>query len=223
MRVAALAGLMLAVASTGAAGDPGLRVQEMYVRSIAKAPPAGKRQRFDFLVFYANGAAYRGDASLLTDKSLRKDRLGTYRAVGDEIRISWPANKTEVMRRRGERLSGAAGMRWQRLPKVNGLQLQGTYVIAAGTAEPVWIEFGSDGTFWDQGVIRHAANLQALERGVPAPQGGGGTYTLDDYTLTLSYAGGPAATMFFCILPGEKNLARPKRLVVSTALFELKQ
>jgi hypothetical protein len=223
LRVAALASLMLAVASAGATGDPGLLVQEMYVRSIAKAPPAGKRQRFDFLVFYANGVAYRGDASLLTSESLRKDRLGTYQAVGDEIRISWPASKTEVMRRRGERLSGAAGTRWQRLPKVNGLQLHGTYVVAAGIAEPVWITFGSDGTFWDQGVIRHAANLQVLEGGVPAPQGGGGTYILDEYTLTLSYAGGPAARMFFCILPGEKDLARPKKLVVSTYLFELKQ
>ena len=223
MRVAAFASLMLAVASAGSADDPGLRVQEMYVRSIAKAPPAGKRQRFDFLVFYANGAAYRGDASFFANESPSKDRLGTYQALGDDIRISWPANKTEVMRRRGERLSGAAGTRWQRLPKVNGLRLQGTYVIAAGSAEPVWITFGSDTTFWDQGVIRHAANLQRLERGVPAPQGGGGTYLLDDYTLTLSYAGGPAATMFFCILPGEKNLARPKRLVVSTAVFELKQ
>ena len=209
MRVAALAGLMLAVASAGAAGDPGLRVQEMYVRSIAKAPPAGKRQRFDFLVFYADGAAYRGDASFFANESLGKDRLGTYQAVGDDIRISWPAGKTEVMRRRGERLSGAAGTRWQRLPKVSGLRLQGTYAIAARTAEPVWIEFGSDTTFWDQGVI--------------APQGGGGTYSLDEYTLTLSYAGGPAARMFFCILPGEKDLARPKRLVVSTYLFELKQ
>src|SRR5882762_2634626 len=223
LRVAALAAVMLAVASAGAAGDAGPRVQEMYGRSIAKAPPAGKRQRFDFLVFYANGAAYRGDANLLTNESLRKDHLGTYKAVGNDIRISWPANKTEVMRRRGEGLSGAAGTRWQRLPKVSGLRLQGTYVIAARTAEPVWIEFGSDATFWDQGVIRHAANLQVLERGVPAPQGGGGTYTLDDYTLTLSYAGGPAARMFFCILPGEKNLERPKRLVVSTSLFELKQ
>ena len=223
MRVAAFASLMLAVASADAAGDPGLRVQEMYVRSIAKAPPAGKRQRFDFLVFYANGVAYRGDASFFTNESLRKDRLGTYQAVGDDIRISWPASKTEVMRRRGERLSGAAGTRWQRLPKVNGLRLQGAYVITAGTAEPVWIEFGSDTTFWDQGVIRHAANLQVLERGVPAPQGGGGTYTVDDYTLTLSYAGGPAAKMFFCILPGGKDLARPKQLVVGTYLFELKQ
>jgi len=223
LRVAALASLMLAVASAGAAGDAGLRVQEMYVRSIAKAPPAGERQRFDFLVFYASGVAYRGDASLLTSESLRKDRLGTYQAVGDDIRISWPASKTEVIRRRGERLSGAGGTRWQRLPKVNGLQLKGIYAIAAGSAEPVWIDFGSDTTFWDQGVIRHAANLQVLERGVPAPQGGGGTYSLDEYTLTLSYAGGPAAKMFFCILPGEKDLARPKRLVISTYLFELKQ
>jgi len=223
LRVAALASLMLAVASAGAAGDPGLRVQEMYVRSIAKAPPVGKRQRFDFLAFYANGVAYRGDASFFTNESPSKDRLGAYRAVGDDIRISWPAGKTEVMRRRGERLSSAAGTRWQRLPKVNGLRLQGTYVIAAGSAEPVWITFGSDTTFWDQGVIRHGANLQVLERGVPAPQGGGGTYSLDEYTLTLSYAGGPAAKMFFCILPGEKDLARPKRLVVSTYLFELKQ
>ena len=223
VRVAALTAVMLAVASAGAAGDAGPRVQEMYVRSSAKAPPASERQRFDFLVFYANGVAYRGDASLLTNESLPKDRLGTYQAVGDDIRISWPANKTEVMRRRGERLSGAAGTRWQRLPKVDGLQLQGTYLIAAGTAEPVWIDFGSDGTFWDQGVIRHAANLQRLERGVPAPQGGGGTYLLEDYTLTLSYAGGPAARIFFCILPGEKNLARPKQLIVNTTLFELKQ
>jgi len=223
LRVAAFAGLMLAVAAASGAGDAGLRVQEMYVRSSAKAPPASDRQRFDFLVFYANGVAYRGDASLLTNESLRKDHLGTYKAVGDDIRISWPGNKTEVMRRRGERLSGAAGTRWQRLPKVNGLQLHGTYVIAAGSAEPVWIDFGGDGTFWDQGVIRHAANLQVLERGVPAPQGGGGTYILDEYTLTLSYAGGPAARMFFCILPGEKNLARPKQLVLSTHLFELKQ
>src|SRR5437899_4971411 len=87
LRVAALAGLMLAVASAGAAGDPGPRVQEMYVRSIAKAPPAGKRQRFDFLVFYADGAAYRSDASFFTNESLSKDRLGTYQAVGDDIRI----------------------------------------------------------------------------------------------------------------------------------------
>src|SRR5438094_757116 len=135
LRVAALAGLMLAVASAGAAGDPGLRVQEMYVRSIAKAPPKGGRQRFDFLVFYANGAAYRGDASFFTNESLSKDRLGTYQAVGDDIRISWPAGKTEVMRRRGERLSSAAGTRWQRLPKVSGLRLQGTYAIAARTAD----------------------------------------------------------------------------------------
>ena len=223
MRIAALAGLMLAVASAGAAGEAGLRVQEMYVRSSAKAPPARERQRFDFLVFYANGTAYRGDASLLTNEGVRKDQLGTYKAVGDDLRIKWPANKTEVMRRRGERLSGAAGTRWRRLPKVNGLQLQGTYLIAAGAAEPVWIDFGSDGTFWDHGVIRHAANRQVLERGVPAPQGGGGTYLLEDYTLTLSYAGGPAARIFFCILPGEKNLARPKQLVVNTTLFELKQ
>ena len=232
LRIAALAGLLLGVASAGAAADAGLRVQEMYVRSGAKAPAASKPRRFDFLVFYADGVAYRGDASVfsagpaalqLDDESVRKDHLGSYQALGDEIRISWPAGKTEVMRRRGERLSGAAGTRWQRLPKVNALQLHGTYVIAAGTAEPVWIEFGSDATFWDQGVIRHAANLQRLERGVPAPQGGGGTYLLDDYTLTLSYAGGPAARMFFCILPGEKDQARPKRLVVSTYLFELKQ
>jgi hypothetical protein len=223
LRIAALAGLMLAVASAGAAGEAGLRVQEMYVRSSAKASPAGERQRFDFLVFYADGVAYRGDASLFTNESLPKDHLGTYKAIGDDIRINWPAGKTEVMRRRGERLSGAAGTRWQRLPKVNGLQLQGTYAMAAGSAEPVWIDFGGDGTFWDQGVIRHAANLQVLERGVPAPQGGGGTYLLDEYTLTLSYAGGPAARMFFCILPGEKNLARPKRLVVSSHLFELKR
>jgi len=69
LRVAALAGLMLAVASAGAAGDPGLRVQEMYVRVIAKAPPAGARQRFDFLVFYADGAAYRGDASFFPTRA----------------------------------------------------------------------------------------------------------------------------------------------------------
>ena len=223
VRIAALAGLLLGIASAGAAADAGLLVQEMYVRSGAKAPAASKPRRFDFLVFYADGAAYRGDASFFANESLGKDRLGTYQAVGDDIRISWPAGKTEVMRRRGERLSGAAGTRWQRLPKVSGLRLQGTYAIAARTAEPVWIEFGSDTTFWDQGVIRHAANLEVLERGVPAPQGGGGTYSLDEYTLTLSYAGGPAARMFFCILPGEKDLARPKRLVVSTYLFELKQ
>jgi hypothetical protein len=222
LRAAAFASVVLAAASAGAAGDPGLRVQEMYVRSIAKAPPASNRQRFDFLVFYSNGVAYRGDASRFTDESLPKDRLGTYQAIGDDIRISWPANKTEVMRRRGERLSGAAGTRWQRLPKVSGLRLHGTYVIAAGAAEPVWINFESDTTFWDQGVIRHAANLQVLQ-GMPAPQGGGGTYFLDDYTLTLSYAGGPAARLFFCILPGGKDLARPKQLVVGTYLFELKQ
>jgi hypothetical protein len=230
LRVAAFASLMLAVASAGAAGDPGLRVQEMYVRSSAKAPPASDRQRFEFLVFYADGVAYRGDAGPLTAgpgalqrDSLGKDHLGTYKAVADELRIRWPIGKTEVMRRRGERLSGAAGTRWQRLPKVDGRQLQGTYVAATSTAEPVWITLGSDGTFWDQGVIRYAAKLQVLERGVPAPQGGGGTYILDEYTLTLSYAGGPAARMFFCILPGGKDLARPKRLVVGSSLFELKQ
>src|SRR5438046_8274346 len=221
LRVAALAGLMLAVASTGAAGDPGLRVQEMYVRSIAKAPPAGKRQRFDFLVFYADGAAYRGDASFFANESLGKDRLGTYQAVGDDIRISWPAGKTEVMRRRGERLSGAAGTRWQRLPKVSGLRLQGTYAIAARTAAPLSLEFGSDTTFWDQGVIRHAANLEVLERGGHEPPGAGGADRVDEYTLTLSYAGGPAARMFFCILPGEKDMARTKRLVISTSQYEL--
>src|SRR2546428_7993178 len=109
LRVAALASLMLAVASAGAAGDPGLRVQEMYVRSIAKAPPVGKRQRFDFLAFYANGVAYRGDASFFTNESLSKDRLGTYQAVGDAIPISWPAARTEVMRRRGRRPTSPPG------------------------------------------------------------------------------------------------------------------
>jgi hypothetical protein len=223
LRAAAFASLVLAAASAGAAGDPALRVQEMYVRSISKAPPASNRQRFEFLVFYSNGVAYRGDAHLLANENPHKDHLGTYKAVGGDIRISWPANKTEVLRRRGERLSDAAGARWQRLPKVDGLKLHGTYVIAAGSAEPVWIDFGSDGTFWDQGVIRHAAHLEVLEREVPAPQGGGGTYVFDEYTLTLSYAGGPAARMFSCILPGEKDLARPKRLFVSSYLFELKQ
>jgi hypothetical protein len=223
LRVAAFASLMLAAASACAAAEPGLRVQEMFVRSAVKASAASDRPRFELLVLYADGVAYRGDASLLANPSLRKDPLGTYRAVGDELRIRWPAGKSEVMRRSGERLSGAAGTRWRRLPKVDGLQLQGTYVVAASIAEPVWITLGSDGTFWDQGVIRHAANRQVLERGVPAPQGGGGTYTLDDYTLTLSYAGGPAASMLFCILPGEKDLVRPKRLIVSGYLFELKQ
>lgn len=210
-----------------------LQVESMYVGFGTNLGAASERYRFEFLVFYTNGLVYRGGAGFLTqgpdalaldNETVRQYHLGTYRLHGSDIHITWPGSKTEVIRREGDRLSirGALGTPWQRLPRLDGLRLQGTYVPATRTAEPKWITFAPDGTFTEQGIVAYAGNLYFLERGIQEPSGGSGTYTIHDWALTLRYADGTVARMLCYVLPDDDR-RRPRQLLINTYFLERAQ
>ena len=210
-----------------------LQVESMYVGFGTNLGAASERYRFDFLVFYTNGLVYKGGAGYFTqgpgalevdNETVRQYHLGTYRLDGDAIHITWSGGATEVLRREGDRLSirGALGTPWQRLPTLDGLRLQGTYVPASPTADSKWITFAPDGTFTEQGIVTYAGNLYFLERGLQAPSGGSGTYTIHDWTLTLRYADGTVASMLCYVLPDD-DPRRPRQLLINTYFFEAQQ
>jgi hypothetical protein len=193
-----------------------------------------RSHRFNFLVFYTNGLVYKGGAANFmlgpsgldfANDAVRQFNLGTYRVSGDQIEIAWSgayAGKTDVIQREGDRLSirGTAGTPWQRLSTVDGLRLQGTYVPATQTVAPKWITFGADGTFTEQGVVGHVHPLYFLERGLIEPSGGSGTYTFQDFTLTLRYGDGFVINTFSFLLPGD-DIRRPSQIMLTTYFYDL--
>jgi hypothetical protein len=103
---------------------------------------------------------------------------------------------------------------------VDGLRLQGTYVPTTQTVAPKWITFGADGTFTEQGVVAHVHPLYFLERGLAEPLGGIGTYTFQDFTLTLRYGDGLVMNTLFFVLPGN-DIRRPKQIMLTTYFYTM--
>ncbi len=209
-----------------------LQVDRIYVRFATNIGPASERYRFDFLVLYTNGLVYNGGAGRFTqgphaleldNESVRQYNLGTYRITGNELHIAWSgayAGQTAVYQIHQDGLDEGTGpFAWRRLPSLDGLRLQGTYVPASPPVDPTRITFAPDGTFSEQGVIGYAGSLYFLEQGLTPPSGGSGTYTIQDWTLTLRYTDGSVVTMFCFVLPDD-DPRQPRQLLINTYFFQ---
>jgi hypothetical protein len=196
-----------------------LQVESMYCRFTRQTGPIVEDFRFDFLVFYTNGLVYHGGAGSFTQgpnaidlSAAHPSKVGLYKNVGDSVHISWYSGDAVVYPRERDRVG-----EWRRLPKVDGLRLQGAYVNRH-SATPVWIQLAPDGTFRDQGVLG-LVSTYFLEQGIIPPAGGVGTYTIKDYALTLRYADGLQASILLYVLP-EDGLTSPRQLLLNTRFFE---
>jgi hypothetical protein len=91
------------------------------------------------------------------------------------------------------------GDTYVRLRSGNGLRLNGTFK-PYGDPKEKGITFTGDGEFIDQGILNYGATAVAVGNvaiGFAPPNGGRGTYGIDDYTLTLNYANSSPRALFY--------------------------
>jgi hypothetical protein len=150
---------------------------------------------------YRRGLPQRGLASdLAWDQANRRTWWGRWRREGEALHIERGGYRTRYQLD-GERLVSDRGRPWVRLPRMAATRLDGTFVRADyRDADAPRLVLRADGSWEDRGgflrMVGSACNLVEPDgdamvsrwtdaQFTRAMTGGAGTYTFEDYTLTL--------------------------------------
>jgi hypothetical protein len=193
--------------------------QRLYADIAGGAPIAGSLQYdrmwlredgvVDFSTTYPEGYA----ASMLpykVDVNLLNGDFGSWRAVGNQVRVVRRAGTPEMVfdRENGGLRSG--GTWWEPMPRVDDLKLSGRWSIRSPANETVspyydWIEFTPDGRFSSSGVMKRIS-FGMVDRPKP-PDPGSGTYRIRDWTIFFTFSDGSMWSTDFSTLGREAGNA----------------
>ncbi|HEV2146054.1 MAG TPA: hypothetical protein VGR37_01415 [Longimicrobiaceae bacterium] len=149
----------------------------------------------------------------------------TYEVVGDQVRIRWRTGEQKVLRRDREGVLWTTDrLNYNRLPRLDGMRLDGTYHVTwKEEHKPVRLSFTRGGAFSERGLLDavswnssdYSESAQRI-RGIP---GGAGTYDIRDNTLELRYRDGRVIRLVVYVAPGEARSERPGTLYVNSFDF----
>lgn len=210
-----------------------------YETSNTGTAPAVQTQISDYAevdVFYPDGAyrrrlPVRGLASDPNwERRQQKDLWGTWQRNGNKIIVRRGAYTTSYTVENDNTLISDRGRSWARIAPSSGKRLDGMYARADyRDAVAPRLVLRADGSYEDRGdflrMIGSATNLVApdgdamLARWSDAEArralaGGSGTYTYENFTLTLRDRDGRVWQLNAYVPPGEA-LPRPRRLVIN--------
>lgn len=195
---------------------------------VALKPSASGTIYRSYLVFLASGwvtrdAPCRGLERIDLSK-LSPESVGRYRVGGDKIEISWRSGDVVTVQRTPGRIDLYGGNYQPMIIDSRALVLQGRYGRSDGEAAWPTIEFRSDGSFVDEGVLDYIG-LPDTERSwrFRNPPTGPGTYRITNGTLSLRYAGGHTETVGFVIEPNDAGTKPTQRLRICDYRFERKR
>jgi hypothetical protein len=235
-------GLERGLRASAGAGGQGLVLDlaTNYI-SIGNAPgtPEVRTSIQDYLevdVFLPDGSYRRGlpirglGADLGWDRAQQPVFWGTWQKDGDRIVIRRGSYTTSYTQR-GDQLVSDRERPWRKLPVMASVRVEGVFARDdfrdAGAPR---LAFHADGTYEDRGGFLHmvgaASNLVVPDGGVMVSRwsdaearramgGGSGTYTLEDYTLTLRDRDGRVWQINAYVPPTEQP-PRTRNLVINT-------
>ncbi|MGE0551861.1 MAG: hypothetical protein AB7R55_00395 [Gemmatimonadales bacterium] len=162
----------------------------------------------DFSTTYPEGYA-ASPAALKVDAGLLDGDYGRWEGSGNRVRISRSAGSPPLVFDRADGGLIGAGVRWEPMPRVDGLALSGRWSIRSAPDEVSpyydWIEFDRQGRFRTEGLLRHVATGQA-DRPEP-PRSGSGSYRIEDWTILFRFDDGRTWSSDFSILGRDPDVS----------------
>lgn len=198
---------------------------------IAITDPTAKTPGYCYLTFFADGLVRKGLPTsgldgFIEESQARLDTAsgvvaksggliyiwGRYAVAGEQGQIQWldrnsPTVELDTIsvKHYPDKLV-IHGDTYTLLQSGNGMKLHGTFK-PYGDPNEKGITFTSDGEFIDQGILNYGATAVAVGNVAMAfapPNGGRGTYDLDNYTLTLNFANSTPRALFY-VVPGSSS------------------
>lgn len=172
-----------------------------------------------FAIFFDNGVAYFGSnfpargllaIDPVVEQPAQQRYWGTYTMSGDAGVLTMPYG-TIPLRRSGTALELTTTGTLHKFVRLSmpDAPLDGTWCFEDGHC----LRLTPDGRFQDNGAVRI---MEHSTYEFPAtPASGAGRYTLRDYTMILSYDGGPEIRMAFVGLPSDRRAPTPAELRLS--------
>ena len=161
----------------------------------------GLNSHFEYLVFFDDGNVIRylpeqGLEHFKVAEAVKtsRDYCGRYAVHNNQVSIVWGNNDEEVATSAGSSLKIGLDS-YSPAPDVSGLKLSGIYQREGADLAQYGIQFSRDGHFAENGML----TLLAYAGSDTAP--GRGTYSIDNYTLTLSYSDGRRISLSFFVFP----------------------
>jgi hypothetical protein len=185
----------------------------------------GGELKTTFAIFFSNGQVFYGsrfplfglyELDTYADKERTQRYWGTYTFQDGKGTVKMPYASFPI-RLEGDKLVMAPvneEHKFIRMPSVDDVRLNGTWMITDENDRPVTITFRSDGTFSDKGALR-ILDHSIYQYYSIADNGGSGNYLVKDYTIIFNYSDGRQLRVAFPgkqFTPGNNS---PKELVLS--------
>jgi len=198
---------------------------------IGITDPTPKTPGYCYLTFFSDGLVRKGLPTsgldgFIEESQARLDTAsgvvaksggliyiwGRYAVSGEEGEIQWldrnspSAELDTITVRHYPKTLVIHGDTYVLLQSGNGMQLQGTFK-PYGDPNEKGITFTSDGEFIDEGILNYGATAVGVGNVAMAfepPNGGRGTYDIDNYTLTLNFANSTPRALFY-VVPGSSG------------------
>ena len=144
----------------------------------------------DFSTNYPEGYA-ASPVPAKVDPGLVAGDYGRWKAVGDQVQIIRRDGAPPEIFRRAAGGIERNGALWQAMPRVDGLRLRGRFSRRSPPEQRPgwyeWIEFGAEGRFTTDGLLRALAFGDVRPK---PPEKGTGTYELRDWTIFFRFDSG---------------------------------
>ncbi|HVL39353.1 MAG TPA: hypothetical protein VM328_08195 [Fimbriimonadaceae bacterium] len=147
-------------------------------------------------------------------KATRNDtNYGTWTKTGSKLRIRWGGGTNpQTFTQQGANWVGDETFR--PLKRVDGLKMNGIFAREELKWDGAQLMLRPDGTF----VFRNAHRVNFVDLSKVAPNDGGGSYSIQNWTLYLKYNNGQTATMSF-ELPHTQEAAKAEFVTIASQNF----
>ena len=183
------------------------------------------RLRMTYAVFFSNGQVFYGNpfpinGLLNLDTHAEKERArrnwGTYSFQNGKGTVKMLYGNFPI-RLEGDKLVMSPiheEHKFIRMPSVDDVKLNGTWMIKGPNDQPFFITFKTDGTFTDNGALK-VIDHTVYNYYSTADGGGQGSYFIKDYTIVFTYADGRILNIAFPGLQFTPGNNSPNELVLS--------
>ncbi|MFN8295231.1 MAG: hypothetical protein U0T69_03500 [Chitinophagales bacterium] len=151
-----------------------------------------------WLIFYDNGKLGNVLPSSFKSNNKNAPDLGTYQISGSNASLQWYAGtaSTNIIFKNTDQIQVIAStgdQNYFRCKSVNGARIEGSWSTYANPNSAVsdgspssLITFHKDGTFTDYGIFSQGIDYFSSVKTMP----GNGTYSINNFTITLKYSNG---------------------------------
>ena len=151
------------------------------------------------------------------EKERNKRNWGTYSFENGQGTVNMPFGSFPIRLEGGKLIMAPISEEhtFIRMPPIDDIKLNGTWMIENPDDKPVTITFNTDGSFTDRGVLRVLDHTMYIDYYSIADGGGSGKYSIKDYTITFNYSDGRLMKVAFTgnqFVPGNNS---PKELYLS--------